>query len=111
MTAATGGDREKRLVARASAEIHQKIQEAAELQGSTVSQFLLDAALERASEVTARATRINTSREAFENMMAALDQPARPSPRLRQAARRYKEQVYAADPERAAEQETPPRGL
>ncbi|WP_290650416.1 DUF1778 domain-containing protein [Aquisalimonas sp.] len=101
MTAANEREREKRLVARANAEIHQKIAEAAELQGSTVSQFLLDAALERAREVTERATRINTSREAFENMMVALDQPARPLPRLRQAARRYKEQLHASDQERA----------
>ena len=111
MTAATERDREKRLVARANPEIHQKIAEAAELQGSTVSQFLLDAALERANEVTERATRISTSREAFEKMMVALDHPVRPLPRLRQAARRYKEQVHAPDPERATEQEPPPRGL
>jgi uncharacterized protein (DUF1778 family) len=111
MPAAIEREREKRLVARANAEIHRKIAEAAELQGSTVSQFLLDAALERASEVTERATRINTSREAFEKMMVALDQPARPLPRLRQAALRYKEQVHATDPERATEQEPPPRRL
>jgi uncharacterized protein (DUF1778 family) len=111
MTAATEREQEKRLVARANAEIHRIIQEAAELQGSTVSQFLLDAALQRANEVTERATRINTSRESFENMMLALDQPARPLPRLRQAARRYKEEVCATDPERATEQKPPPRGL
>jgi uncharacterized protein (DUF1778 family) len=111
MTAATEREQEKRLVARANAEIHRIIQEAAELQGSTVSQFLLDAALERASEVTERATRIAASREAFENMMRALEQPARPLPRLRQVARRYKEEVHATDPERATEQEPPPRGL
>lgn len=111
MTAASEKEREKRLVARANAEIHQKIAEAAELQGSTVSQFLLDAALERANEVTERATRINASREAFEHMMEALDQPARPLPRLRKAARRYKEEVHVPDPERAAEQEPPLRGL
>jgi len=99
MTAATEKQGEKRLVARASAEIHQRIAEAAELQGATVSQFLLDAALERASEVTERATRINASREAFEDMMGALEQPARPLPRLRQAARRYKDEVDAPDPE------------
>lgn len=111
MTAASEKEREKRLVARANAEIHQKIAEAAELQGSTVSQFLLDAALARASEVTERAARINTSREAFENMMEALDHPARPLPRLRKAARRYKEEVHVPDPERATEQEPPPGGL
>ena len=101
MTAATEREKEKRLVARAKPEIHQRIAEAAELQGSTVSQFLLDSALERAAEVTERATRITTSREAFENMMTVLDQPARPLPRLRKAARRYKETVNASDQERA----------
>lgn len=96
----TARETEKRLVARAKPEIHQRIAEAAELQGSTVSQFLLDAALERATEITERATRITTSREAFEHMMTALDQPKRQLPRLRKAARRYKESVHAADQER-----------
>lgn len=99
MTAATEREKEKRLVARAKPEIHRVIAEAAELQGSTVSQFLLDSALERAAQVTERATRISTSREAFENMMTALDQPARPLPHLRKAAGRYKEQVDASDQE------------
>ncbi|MGM0564994.1 MAG: DUF1778 domain-containing protein [Pseudomonadota bacterium] len=99
MTAATDKDKEKRLVARARPEIHQRIAEAAELHGSTVSQFLLDSALERATRITEQATRISTSREAFENMMVALDQPARPLPRLRRAARRYKETVDAPDQE------------
>lgn len=99
MTAVTDKEPEKRLVARAGPEIHRLIVEAAELQGSTVSQFLLDAAMERAALVTERATRLSTSREAFESMMEALDQPARPLPRLRQAAQRYKEQVDATDQE------------
>lgn len=99
MTAATEREKEKRLVARAKPEIHRVIAEAAELQGSTVSQFLLDSALERAAQVTERATRLSTSREAFENMMTALDQPARPLPRLRKAVGRYKEQVDASDQE------------
>jgi uncharacterized protein (DUF1778 family) len=84
MTAATEREQEMRLVARANAEIHRIIQEAAELQGSTVSQFLLD---------------------------AALDQPARPLPRLRQVAQRYMDEVDATDPERVTEQEPPPPGL
>lgn len=99
MTGAAEGEKEKRLVARAKPEIHQRIAEAAELQGSTVSQFLLDAALERAAEVTERATRISTSREAFNSMMAALDQPERHLPRLNKAAQRYKETVDGSDQE------------
>ena len=109
MAVATEKEREKRLVARVRPEIHQLIVDAAELQGSTVSQFLLDCALERAAQVTERATRLNTSREAFDNMMVALDQPARSLPRLRQAARRYKEQVDVPNQERATKQETRPR--
>jgi len=99
MTAATEREKEKRLVARARPEIHQQIAEAAELQGSTVSQFLLDSALERAALVTERATRISTSRQAFETMMTALDEPARSLPRLKKAAGRYREQVDASDQE------------
>ncbi|MDN3516594.1 DUF1778 domain-containing protein [Aquisalimonas lutea] len=68
--------------------------------GGTVSQFLLDSALERAAEVTERATRITTSREAFKNMMTVLDQPSRPLPRLRKAAQRYKGTVDGSDQER-----------
>ena len=100
-TAATDHEKEKRLVARAKPEIHQRIAEAAELQGSTVSQFLLDAALERAAEVTERATRIRASRGAFENMMTALDQPARELPRLKRAAQHYKDVVHDSDPKAA----------
>ncbi|PWG61604.1 type II toxin-antitoxin system TacA family antitoxin [Spiribacter halobius] len=100
MTAPTEREKERRLVARARPEVHQRIAEAAELQGATVSQFLLDAALERAAEVTERATRIATSREAFEHMMTVLDQPARPLPRLRKAAQRYRETVDGSDQER-----------
>ena len=92
-------EKEKRLVARAKPEIHRRIAEAAELQGATVSQFLLDAALARATEVTEQATRINTSREAFEHMMTALDRPARDLPELRRAARHYKDLVDDSDQE------------
>lgn len=96
-------DQEKRLVARAPADIHRRIQEAAELQGATVSQFLLEAALARADEVTERVTRIEASREAFDRMMTALDQPARSLPRLQRAADRYKETVDATDSQGATE--------
>ena len=106
MTAATDKEPERRLVARAKPETHRLIAEAAELQGSTVSQFLLDAALERAAKVTERATRLNVSRETFESMMLAMDQPARPLPRLRQAAKRYRDQVDAPDQEGTTQQDT-----
>jgi uncharacterized protein (DUF1778 family) len=93
MTTATDEEREKRLIARAHPEIHRRIAEAAELQGSTISQFLLDAALERADRVTEQVTRLRVSRDAFERMMTALDEPPEPNEKLRRAARGYKESV------------------
>lgn len=95
MTATTNNEeREKRLIARANPEIHRRIAEAAELQGSTLSQFLLDAALERADRVTEEVTRLRVSRDAFERMMTALDEPPEPNEKLQQAAKRYKETVH-----------------
>ncbi|MCH8541928.1 MAG: DUF1778 domain-containing protein [Alcanivorax sp.] len=82
---------DKRLVARTNADIHQRIADAADLVGATVSQFLIDSALERANRVTQDATRLRISRDAFARMMAVLDQPANPAPRLKQAAHRYRE--------------------
>lgn len=85
---------EKRLVARTNASIQQRIADAAELSGSTLSQFLVDAALEKANRITREATQLEVSREGFLNIMGALDRPARPMPRLRRAAHRYKELIH-----------------
>ena len=50
-----------------------------------------------ATEVAERTTRINANRSAFENMMTALDQPARELPRLKRAAQHYKDVVHDSD--------------
>lgn len=94
MTPASNHDkREKRLVARTTPEIHRRIAEAAELQGSTISRFLLDAALERAERVTEQVARLRVSRDAFERMMSALDEPPEPNQKLQRAAGHYQETV------------------
>ena len=89
-----GAATEKRLVARVNDSIRQRIADAAELSGSTLSQFMIDAALKEASRVTREATQIETSREGFMNIMKALDQPARPLPKLREAAKKYKSLTF-----------------
>ncbi|MGB0538831.1 MAG: DUF1778 domain-containing protein, partial [Alloalcanivorax venustensis] len=53
-----------------------------------------------ATEV-ARTTRINANRSAFENVMTALDQPARELPRLKRAAQHYKDVVHDSGPKAA----------
>jgi len=84
---------QKRLLLRANPEVHRRIAEAAELQGSTISRFLLDAALERADRVTEEVTRLRVGRYAFGQMMSALDEPAEPNEKLRRATRQYREAV------------------
>ena len=54
-----------------------------------------------ATEVAERTTRINANRSAFENVMTALDQPARELPRLKRAAQHYKDVVHDSDPKAA----------
>jgi uncharacterized protein (DUF1778 family) len=86
MTTAT----DKRLVARASASIQRRIATAAELSGSTLSQFLIDAALKEADRVTKEATQLQVSMASFETIMNAYDRPARAMPKLRRAAQKYR---------------------
>lgn len=94
MTTAT----EKRLVARASASVQERIARAAELSGSTLSQFLIDAALKEADLVTEKATQLEVSVNGFKTIMAALDAPPRALPRLERAAQRYRTLINATKP-------------
>ena len=81
-----------RLVARVNEEVHQLVLRAAELSGSSISQFLVDAAVAKARDVTEQSTRIKLSFQGAENIMAALDEPPAPVPKLHAAARLYAEQ-------------------
>lgn len=87
------GAKEARLVARTNEEIRDQIAAAADLLGASLSQFIIEASLERAAQVMSEMTRINTSVKGFKAIMAALDQPARDLPRLEEAAQRYKKAV------------------
>ena len=62
---------------------------AAELNGETLTGFMLAAATERAQDVLERANRIELSAKAFERFVAALDGPSEPMPTLER---------YAAEP-------------
>lgn len=84
-------DKDTRLVARVNDDIHQLVMAAAELSGSSISQFLVDAAVSKAREVTDEATRIKLTLRGAERMFAALAEPTSPSDALLVAAKRYKE--------------------
>lgn len=61
---------------------------AADLNGETLTGFVLSVATERAQEVLERAHRIDLTGEAFKRFTAALDAPAESIPTLRRYARK-----------------------
>lgn len=87
------GTKEARLVARTNEDIRDQIAAAADLMGASLSQFIIEASLERAARVMTEMTRINVSVEGFMSIMDALEQPARNLPRLEAAAKRYQRLV------------------
>ena len=64
-----------RLVARAPKEIQEIITNAAELSGASMSQFMVDAALDKAKEVVERSRLLTLSMEGANRFFEALDNP------------------------------------
>jgi uncharacterized protein (DUF1778 family) len=61
---------------------------AADINGETLTGFVLSVATERAQEVLERARRIDLADEAFKRFASALDAPIEPMPTLRRYARK-----------------------
>ncbi|MGH2853635.1 MAG: DUF1778 domain-containing protein [Solirubrobacteraceae bacterium] len=61
---------------------------AADLNGETLTGFVLSVATEHAEEVLERAQRIDLSNEAFRHFVEALDAPVEPMTTLRRYARK-----------------------
>jgi len=85
--------KETRLVARTSSEIQEIIQRAADYSGATVSQFLIDSAMEKARNVIERTETLNLSMAGADALFNALENPPKASAKLLKAAKRYKETV------------------
>lgn len=78
------------LVVRASAEVQEVIQRAADYSGATLSQFLIDAAMEKVQLVIERTETFHLSMDGADALFAALDDPPKPDAKLLRAAQRYK---------------------
>ena len=76
-----------RIETRVSVAARRRIDRAAALQGSTLSAFIVSAAVERADEVLAAHDTTTVPAEYFDRLLAAIDKP-NPAPRLRAAAKR-----------------------
>jgi len=95
---ATSAERkETRLVARTSAEIHDVILRAADYSGATLSQFLIDSAMEKARNVIERTETLNLSMSGADALFNALESPPKASTKLLKAAKRYKDTVNVSN--------------
>lgn len=79
----------ERLVARVSPDIQELIQQAAELTGATLSQFLVESATSKAHQVISQSQAIRLSIKGAQTVFEALEKTPSPNNKLRSAAKRY----------------------
>ena len=85
--------KDTRLVARTSNEIQEFIQRAADYSGATVSQFLIDSAMDKARKVIERTETLNLSMAGADALLNALESTPKTNSKLLKAASRYKDSV------------------
>jgi uncharacterized protein (DUF1778 family) len=85
--------KEERIETRLPAEAKQQIEYAAELQGRSVSDFVVSAALEQAAKVIEQQKMIRLSLADSATLAEAILRPALPNAKAVAAARRYKEKM------------------
>lgn len=95
---ATNAERkETRLVARTTTEIQKIIQRAADYSGATLSQFLIESAMENARNVIERTETLHLSMTGADALFAALENPPKANSKLLKAAKHYKDTVNVSN--------------
>lgn len=85
----------KRITARVSDAVRMTLEQAAELSGSTVNQFVVQTAYQEAQRVVERETVIRLSQKDAHKALALLDHPPKPNKRLKDAVKAFKGTVRA----------------
>jgi uncharacterized protein (DUF1778 family) len=89
----TSTEERGRITARVSTLVAEKLQEAADLSGATLNQFLIQAALEKADRIIDRERTLQFSAEDAAMFIAMLDGPRPPNEAMKRAYERYKNKV------------------
>ncbi|EFL91083.1 hypothetical protein REG_1999 [Candidatus Regiella insecticola LSR1] len=87
--------KETRLVARTSTEIQKIIQRAADYSGATLSQFLIESAMDKARNVIERTETLHLSMAGADALFAVLENPPKASKKLLKAVQGYKDTMNA----------------
>ena len=90
MTTNTEGRKRERIEARVSSDIKDAITRAAELQGVSVSDFVVQSAYQSAQAVIESQQAIRLSMRDSQKLIEALDNPSPPSQQLIRAAERHR---------------------
>jgi len=85
----------KRITARVSESVRDTLEQAAELLGATVNQFVVQTAYVEAQRVIERESVIRLSQEDARKVLALIDHPPKPSKRLKAAVKVFKGTVLA----------------
>jgi uncharacterized protein (DUF1778 family) len=85
----------ERITARVSKRVRATLEQAAELTGSTVNQFMVQSAYHAAQQLVERESVIRLSQEGARKVLALIDHPPKPNKRLRDTAKAFKNLVRA----------------
>lgn len=85
------GKRSERIEARIEPARVERIRFASQLVEESISSFVVQAAIERAEQVIAERTFTTVDDKYFDKLIASLNEPAKPIPSLRKAARKTAE--------------------
>lgn len=83
--------KQDRIGARVPHEVYETLCRAAALQGATVNQFLVQAALKEAQQVIEREEVIRLSPRDWHWLLDLMENPPRPNPNLQAAMQRYQD--------------------
>ncbi len=87
------GEHRKRITARVSGNVRNTLEQAAELLGATVNQFVVQSAYLEAQRVIERESVIRLSQKDARKVLALLDNPPKPNERLKDAVKTFKARV------------------
>ena len=86
----------ERISARVPKHAYQILTHAAEISGATLNQFLLQAALEKAQIIIEKNRTINLSTRSAKVFFDAIENPPKPTEKLKKAMKIYKESLHNA---------------
>jgi len=87
----------RRITARVSKRVRATLEQAADLLGATVNQFVVQTAYQEAQRILERESVIRLSQQDAARVLSLLDAPPKPGKALKQAVKAYKGSVRAQD--------------